>query len=195
MDRRALLIVAAIVGVAAAGLYIAKLRADVATLRGEADTPRGAQPAEPAANRPGMSAPPRSITEQQRQTMLEVLKAETDPARTVWLQTDERNSEAAAYQKQLAELFKEAGWKVEQRGSAGLTFKPGLYLLVGEEEWPSYASTAYDAFDKAGIEVKAARGYRAYYDQQKKEKPGWQGPALAPTQTYVILIGPNPPPA
>jgi hypothetical protein len=112
----------------------------------------------------------------------------------VWLQVDERNPESGAFQKQLAALFKEAGWKVELRGSGGLNFKPGLYLLVGEEEWPSYASTAYDAFDKAGIEVKAARGYRAYYEQQKKEKPGWQGPALAPDQTYVILIGPNPPP-
>ena len=46
--------------------------------------------------------------------------------------------------------------------------------------------------DTTGVEVKAARGYRAYYDEQKREKPTWQGPKLDPDQTYVVLIGANP---
>jgi hypothetical protein len=193
MDRRRLLFLAAFAAVVAATLYIVRLRAQVAALQGAGPAQTAAAPP----NRPpaAPAGPARALTDEQRQTMLGVLQAESNPNKTVWFQVDERNAEATAFQKQLAGLFREAGWKVEERGSGGLVFKPGLYLLVGEEEWPTYASSAYDAFDKAGIEVKAARGYRAYYEEQKREKPGWQGPALDPGQEYVVLIGPNPPPA
>ena len=29
-------------------------------------------------------------------------------------------------------------------------------------------------------------------EEQKKEKPGWQGPKLGPDQTYVVIVGPSP---
>ena len=95
----------------------------------------------------------------------------------------------------MEQVFRDAGWEVVALDSGNMTFKPGIYLLVGDEEWPSYASTAYTAFQRAGIDVKAARGYRAYYEQQKQEKPGWQGPKLAEDQTYLVLIGPREPPS
>jgi hypothetical protein len=196
MDRRRLLFLAAFAAVVAATLYIVRLRNQVAALQGGGPVQTAAQtPNRPAAAPAAPGGPARSLSDDQRQTMLGVLQGESDPEKKVWFQVDERNAEATAYQKQLAGLFREAGWKVEERGSGGLVFKPGLYLLVGEEEWPTYASSAYDAFDKAGIEVKAARGYRAYYEEQKREKPGWQGPALDPGQEYVVLIGPSPAPA
>jgi hypothetical protein len=197
-QRSALWVVVGVVVLAAVGLYIMKLRAEVAALKGDGPAETVARTDRPAATpapTPAPAGPARAISDEQRKVMLEVLRAESNPARTVWFQVDERNVEAAAFQKQLAAIFREAEWKVEERGSGGLVFKPGIYLLVGEEDWPTYASSAYDAFDKAGIEVKAARGYRAYYEEQKREKPGWQGPALTPEQEYVVLVGPNPPAA
>jgi hypothetical protein len=94
--------------------------------------------------------------------------------------------------KQLEQVFRDAGWDVATTDSGGLSFKPGVAILVAEEEWPPYASTAYEALQKAGIDVKAARGYRSYYDEQKREKPGWQGPKLSADQTYVVIVGPSP---
>jgi len=136
--------------------------------------------------------PARSLTDDQRQAMLDVLKADPGPERKIWFQVEQNRPEALAYQQTLEKVFKDAGWDVQTAGSGGMVFKPGVYLLVGDDEWPSYASTAYDALQKAGIDVKAARGYRAYYEEQKKEKPGWQGPKLAADQSYVVLIGPSP---
>jgi hypothetical protein len=124
--------------------------------------------------------------------MLGVLRDETGPVRKVWFQVEQNKPEALAYQQALEGVFKEAGWEVQTSGSGGMIFKPGIYLLVAEEEWPPYASTAYDAFQRAGIDVKAARGYRAYSEQQRKEKPGWQGPELTADQTYVVLVGASP---
>jgi hypothetical protein len=199
MASRGLLAVAALLLVAA-GVYIAQLRAELATLRraaAGAGAPRGTAEAArealaPPAGTAATPSAPRALSAEQRRTIVEILQGETDAARTVWFQVDDRNAEAAAFQKQLAAAFREAGWRVEERDSAGLTFKPGVYLLVGEEDWPHYASTAYEALERAGLEVKAARGYRAYYEEQKRERPGWQGPKLDPDQTYVVLIGANP---
>jgi hypothetical protein len=191
MERRLILPVALAVLLFGAVVYIARLRAEITTLRKAARQPTATASA-PTPPAQGTSAAPRTLTEEQRQAMVEVLRAETGPVRKVWFQVELAKPEPLAYQKALEQVFRDAGWEVETSGAGGMTFKPGIYLLVGDDEWPSYASTAYDAFQKAGIDVKAARGYRAYYEEQKKEKPGWQGPKLATDQTYIVLIGPNP---
>lgn len=200
MSSRGLLLIAALV-IVVGGVYLVRLRGELADLRRDpvaaraqpdAPTPprqAAEQPAAPAA--PGA---PRSLTAEQRQSIVEALQGETDSTRSVWFQVDERNTEAVAFQKQLSAAFRDAGWRVDERGSGGLTFKPGIYLLVGEDEWPHYATTAHDALDRAGFDVKAARGYRAYYEEQKRDRPGWQGPRLDPDQTFVILVGASPPP-
>ena len=179
-----LIVVAAVVG---AFVYVRNLRSELATLRsGTAGDKRA-----PAAVT-GTSSLPRSLTPEQRQAMLDVLRSESGPTRKVWFQVELNRSEPVAYQKALEQVFRDAGWEVQTTGVTGMTLKPGVYLLVADEDWPSYASTAYEALQKTGIDVKAASGYRSYYDQQKAEKPGWQGPKLGPDQTYVVLIGANP---
>src|SRR5438445_1415199 len=167
-------------------IYIMRLNAEVTNLRQGA----GGRPAETA--RQPISSAARTFTDEQRQSMLSVLRTEEGPVRKVWFVVDQAKAEPSAFVKSLEQVFREAGWEVETKPAGGLTFKPGVSLLVAEEEWPSYASTAYDALQKAGIDVKAARGYRSYYEEQKREKPGWQGPQLAAEQTYVVIVGPNP---
>lgn len=192
MMQRLILPVVLAVALFGAIVYIVRLRAEMSTLRPatarQTATPTPGAPAAPSPT----SSEPRSITPEQKSAMLEVLRSETGSIRKVWFQVEQTRPEPAAFQKALADVFREAGWEVDTAGSAGMSFKAGVSVLVADEEWPGYASTAYDALQKAGIDVKAARGYRAYYEEQKREKPNWQGPALAPDQTYVVIVGPNP---
>jgi uncharacterized membrane protein len=185
MGQRLVLPVVLAVALLGAVVYIVRLRSEVGALR-----PPSA--AGPATSPSPISTAPRTLTDEQRSAMLELLRSEAGPMHKVWFQVEQTRPEPAAFQKALADVFREAGWEVDTAGSAGMTFKPGVSVLVADDEWPSYASTAYDALQKAGIDVKAARGYRSYYDEQKRDKPNWQGPALAPDQTYVVIVGPNP---
>jgi hypothetical protein len=181
MAKRVLLPLVLIAAVVGGVLYVARLHSDLGDLRRAAEE-----------KRPPAPSVPRTLSDEQRQGMLGVLRSESGEARKIWFQVELGKSEPAAFQKALADVFREAGWNVDTKGSGGMAFKPGVYFLVGEEEWPSDASTAYQALQIAGIDVKAGSAYREYYDQQKKEKPGWQGPKLAADQAYVVLIGANP---
>jgi len=194
MTRRMVLPLALVVLLLGAMLYIRRLKAELNVARrgGSAPAATAAAPT-PTPAAPATPGQARTLTPEQRQGMLDVLGTESGPVRKVWFRVELNKPEPSGYQKEIEAVFKQAGWEVETAGSDGMVFKPGVYLLVGDDEWPSYASTAYDAFQKAGIEVKAARGYRAYYQEQKKEKPAWQGPKLAEDQTYVVLIGASPP--
>jgi hypothetical protein len=157
----------------------------------------GNYPAPPrAGDRPAADArPTRTLTAEQRAAMLDVLKGESGPVKKVWLLVQQSKAEHLAYESQLEEVFRAAGWDVTAMDAGSMVIKPGIFLLVGDDEWPPYAETAYNAFQRAGIEVKAARGYRAYYEQQTKENPTWRGPKLSDDQTYVVAIGPSSPPA
>jgi hypothetical protein len=124
--------------------------------------------------------------------MLGVLRTDGADVHKVWFQVQQGTAEAAAFGKALEQVFRDAGWEVQMAGSGAMRFKAGVHMLVADEDWPTDASTAYQALQLAGIDVQAGSGYRDYYEQQKKEKPGWQGPKLAADQTYVVLIGPNP---
>src|SRR5580765_5306599 len=137
----------------------------------------------------------RALTAEQRAAMLDVLKGESGPVKKVWLLVEQSKPEHLAYETQIEEVFRDAGWDVIAKDPGGMVIQPGIFLLVGDDEWASYAETAYNAFQRAGIQVKAARGYRSYSEQQRKENRGWQGPKLADDQTYVVAIGPNPPPS
>jgi hypothetical protein len=137
----------------------------------------------------------RTLTAEQRAAMLDVLKGESGPVKKVWLMVEQSKPEHLAYETQLEQVFRDAGWDVIAMDAGSMVIKPGIYLLVGDDEWPSYAETAYNAFQRAGIAVKAARGYRSYSEQKRKDEPSWRGPKLAADQTYVVAIGPSPPPS
>jgi len=152
-------------------------------------------PPPPGAGDRAAARPTRNLTAEQRATMLDVLNGESGPVKKVWLLVEQSKAEHLAYESQIEEVFRAAGWDVKAMDAGSMVIKPGIFLLVGEEDWPPYALTAYTAFQRAGIEVKAARGYRSYSEQQRKENRTWQGPKLADDQTYVVAIGPSPPPS
>jgi hypothetical protein len=184
------LVLPIVLGVALFGavLYIVHLQSELSALRDAS----GRRPAATAARAPASPGAARTLSGDQRQAMLDVLRGEGGPVKKVWFQVERAKSEPAAFAKVLEEVFRDAGWETQTSDSGGLAFKPGLSVLVADEDWPAYASTAYEALQKTGIDVKAARGYRAYYEEQRKEKPGWQGPKLGPEQTYVVIVGPSP---
>jgi len=190
MVQRLIIPAALAVALFAAVTYILRLQHEITVLR-EGGGQRSAASA-PRAPSPAASAAPRTLTDEQRRAMIEALGAETGSVRKVWFQVEQNRPEPAAFAKTLEQAFHDAGWEVQVSDSGGLAFKPGVSVLVADEDWPSYAQTAYDALQKAGIDAKAARGYRAYYDEQKRERPAWNGPKLAADQTYVVIVGPNP---
>src|SRR5438045_3075256 len=190
MMQRLVLPVALAVALFGAIVYIVRLQSELAALRQTVAQRAGAPAVRPPT--PPVATKPRTLTGEQKQAIIDALRGETGSVRKVWFHVEQTRAEPAAFARALEEAFRAAGWEVEESGSGGLAFKPGVSVLVADEEWPSYASTAYDALQKAGIDVKAARGYRAYYEEQKREKPTWQGPQLAADQTYVVIVGSNP---
>src|SRR5262249_43929981 len=130
-----LVVVAAVAG----WLYVRSLHSQLAALRaGTGDEKKVAGP-------PNAPPAPTTLSGDQRQTRLEVLRSENGATRKVWFQVEQGRSEPVAYQKALEQAFRDAGWEVQTSGVIGMTLKPGIYLLVAEEDWPPYASTAYEA--------------------------------------------------
>jgi len=194
MARLVVAIIVLAVSAGGATRLVSLYRENAALRRENAELRAGRPPAPASAPRaavvPGMSALPRTLDPARRKVMLDTLAAHTGAERKVWFQVDQNDRESSAFQKELEGVFREAGWAVAVTGAGGLRFKPGIRLLVADEEWPGYASAASDALEAAGVEFSSAVGYRAYYDEQTAATPGWRGPKLEPDQTYVLLIGP-----
>jgi hypothetical protein len=151
-------------------------------------------PVAAAAPRP-VAASGREVIESARQLMMDALSAETDPDRKLWLRVDPRDAEASAFARQIAAVFRESGWAVEELDNEGLRFKPGLLMLVGaEDEPPAYVLAAQKAIEAIGQDLSTGRGYRSYYEAKKKESAQWQGTRFLPDQTYVVLVGRRPEP-
>jgi hypothetical protein len=156
--------------------------------------PLVAQAAEPAAPATAAKAgdSPRAPDATEKAAMLEVLKPETAPARAAWLSYTAGNAESRALAESLGTVFREAGWKVETAALAGLVLKPGVSLLIADEQPPTWVETAVQALGKSGVDVKTASGYRSYYDEKKAENPAWPGVPLAKDAAFVIVVGPEP---
>jgi len=135
---------------------------------------------------------PRAPDVGERAAMVEILKGETAPERTAWLSYSAGNAEGKALAEALAAAFREGGWKVEVSALAGMVLKPGVSMLIAEEQPPAWSETALRALQASGIEVKSAIGYRAYFDEKKAENPAWPGVPLAKDAAFVVVVGPEP---
>jgi hypothetical protein len=150
--------------------------------------------AAPAAQAPATMPPnARTISPEQRSVMVAVLKAEAAPEKKAWFTVGPGNPETAALKGQLESAFKEAGWETQTQTVTGMILKPGIMMLIAEENGPSYADTAQKALDASGLEVKVASGYRPYFEEKKKENANWVGIPMAADQAYTVVIGPLPP--
>jgi hypothetical protein len=197
----AVLIVLLMVFVGGATWYIARLRSENEALRFQlaeqkqasvSPAPQAKPAPTGAAAEPAAAAEGRKLSEGQRAAMVAKLHDQTGLFREVWFTVTPNNSEATAYKEQLASAFKEAGWDVRGDSTNPFSLRPGIYFLMADENPPDYVHTALDAFDDAGIEVKAGRGYREFNESKKKEDPNWRGFDMAADQTYIIAVGPKP---
>jgi len=123
--------------------------------------------------------------------MLEILSAETAPDRKAWLTVAPGNPETQALARSLAEIFERGGWKVETQTLSGMALKPGVSMLVAEEQPPGWAESALRALQVSGVDVKSAIGYRPYFEEKKRENPNWAGITLTSDQVFVIAVGPE----
>lgn len=128
----------------------------------------------------------------ERAAMVAVLKPETAPARAAWLTYSAGDAEAKALVESLAGAFEEAGWKAHVSTLSGMRLKPGVMMLVADEEAPSWVQGVQEALGKSGLNANSATGYKSYYDEKKAENPSWPGVPLPKDAAYVIVVGPEP---
>ena len=128
----------------------------------------------------------------ERAAMLAILKAESAPERAAWFSYNSGAADGKSLANALAAVFREGGWKVQVSALSGMVLKPGVSLLLAEEQPPSWTDSALRATQASGIDVKSASGYRAYYDEKKAKDPAWPGVPLAKDAAFVIVVGPAP---
>ncbi len=154
-------------------------------------TKSGTAPA-PQAQAPATSpSGGRVLTESGRAAMKDHLIPETT-GKKAWILSQPGNPEVASLVDSLAGVFKEVGWDVKTETASGISLKPGVMTLVGDEQYPSYVDTVLKALDASGLGARSASGYRAYYEAKKQENPSWPGVPMRPDQDFVIVIGPKP---
>lgn len=128
-----------------------------------------------------------------RAAMLEVLKGETGADKRVWVVVAPGNAEAAALATALEAAFRDGGWTPSRQALSGMTLKPGpVRILVAEEEEPPAVDTARRALEAAGLTVETGTGYRAFYEEKKRENPSWPGIPMTAEQSFVVVIAPQP---
>jgi hypothetical protein len=155
------------------------------------------EPARPAASPttlPTATAPAnpgRALSESARTAMTERLANEA-VGRKAWILSQPGNPEVAALVASVSGVFKDAGWEITTEMASGISLKPGLMVLIADEQYPTYVDSVLKAFEASGLDVRSASGYRAYYASKKQETPGWPGVPVRADQDFIIVVGPKP---
>jgi hypothetical protein len=153
----------------------------------------GAQP--PAAQAPAAQATApaasRQLSDSAKSAMKDHLVTETTK-KQAWILSQPGNPEVAALVTSMSDVFKDSGWEVKSETVTGISLKPGLMTLVGDEQYPPYVDTVLKALEASGLDAKSASGYRSYYESKKAENPNWPGVPLRADQDFVIVVGPKP---
>ena len=136
------------------------------------------------------SADARSIPDDARAAMKQTLAS--DGGKTAWLYSQPGDPEVAALVASLRGVFEDAGWKVQAETASGISLKPGVMTLMAEEQYPEYVDTVLKALDASGLGAKSASGYRAYYEDKKRDDPKWPGIPMRAEQDFVIVVGRKP---
>ncbi len=123
-----------------------------------------------------------------RQAMLDHLRM-APPRSPVWIDAREDDPVARARADEIAEVFRSAGWDVRRVGTTPVRVRAGLFLFLAGTDPPTYVNNAYAAMDLAHIRPTTNVGYRAYYDEVSRTRPGFQGFHLDPDQTWLLVVG------
>jgi len=128
----------------------------------------------------------RQLTPTQRARMLEILRAEPDAARRIYIHVAAPDPvEPSAFARELAGVFHEAGWPVTIGPAHGVrTTEAGVHFLAPEEEIPGYAATALRALLTCGVPVVTITDFRS--------DPRFVGVVFAPDETFDLVVGPPP---
>jgi hypothetical protein len=131
------------------------------------------------------------VDDDQREAMLGRLQA-AGGGNPVWFATSVQDSQAEVFQRELEDVFLQAGWQVRGNAQVPFRIKAGLYLFMADREPPEYVRAARAALEEAGFQLSVATGYRRYHQEMSRKNPDWKGFGLAPDQTFVIVVGRRP---
>jgi tetratricopeptide (TPR) repeat protein len=123
-----------------------------------------------------------------REAFINVLRAAA-PGSPAWIVATAVDPGAIALSEELARAFAQAGWRVGAPGRTEIPVRAGLFLFVGEEKAPAYVGIAQRALGAASLSPTYATGYRSYYEQMARTRPGFRGFPLAADQTFVLVVG------
>jgi hypothetical protein len=161
---------------------------------------RAAAPARPADSAPAAGAAADRdaaaggvLTPAQEQRMVTALSSVAETERRAWFQIQANNQTTAPVQAALQRVFEKAGWTTETV-RAPYPLKSGIFILAGDETPPGSVDAVNGAFATAGIDVQYLTGYRAFFNDRKRNNPNWVGPELATDQPFIIVIGARPTP-
>ena len=147
-----------------------------------------------ATDTPPATSSPGAIDEATASAVVRGLSA-AGPGHPVWFSTFNRDADTDAFYRALRELFVRAGWVVQREDSVSFPVKAGLFLFAADERPPGYVTAIDRALTGAGMKVAFNTSYRSYYDEMKRTRPGWNGFAMSPEQTFTLVVGPQPSPS
>lgn len=107
----------------------------------------------------------------------------------VWITASGVDPSAVARAEELAAIFTQAGWNVRALTRSPVRARAGVFIFAADEVPQAYVDLARRALVAGGMTPTVGTGYRAFYEQRQRENPSYQGFALAPDQTYVVVVG------
>jgi hypothetical protein len=138
----------------------------------------------------------REIDAAETDAMLEVLRADASADKQIVLIVSPGSPETVTLGAALETVFREGGWQPTTKRLTGMVLKPGpVRILVGEELEPPQVDSTRRALEAGGLTVETGTGYRAFYEEKKKENPNWPGIPMTPEQAFIVVIAPPPPAA
>jgi hypothetical protein len=135
----------------------------------------------------------RDIDPAETDAMLAVLRADTSSDKRVWLIVSPGSPPTTTLGATLETVFREGGWQPTTQKLTGMVLKPGpIRILVGEELEPPAVDTVRRALEAGGLTTETGTGYRAFYEERKRDNPNWAGIPLEAEQPFVVVISPPP---
>jgi hypothetical protein len=132
----------------------------------------------------------------ERAALIEVLKADTGSEKRVVFVVSPGNPETTALAKALEDAFRAGGWEPATQKLTGMVLKPGpVRILVGDEFEVPAVDSARRALEAGGLTTETGTGYRAFYEEKKRENPDWPGIPMTSEQAFLIVLPPEAPAA
>ena len=115
-------------------------------------------------------SPTGGLTHEQRSAILDHFAA-IPTGSPIWFSTYTQDPNAVALQREIEDVFLQAGWQVRGNRPVQFRLKAGIFVFMADPKPPQYALEAQAALEAAGLSVIGGSGYRAYYEQMKRENP------------------------